>query len=235
MVRVGVVIPAFNESSSISSLVEKISSLRIDGCEVVPIVINDASTDQTLEVLKLNKISYLNLPVNLGIGGAVQTGFIWAFEHGFDYAVQMDGDGQHPPEELYKLINAIDQKQADIVIGSRFIDNEGFQSSFWRRLGIKCISLNLRILMGIRITDPTSGFRIFNRRALALALKEYPDEYPEPESLVYFKLKGLTFFEIPVLMQERLGGVSSISGFKSIYYMLKVTIAMFFTHFRYRK
>lgn len=235
MVRIGIVIPAFNESASILLLLNQLKNLRINSCDIIPIVVNDASTDQTLRVLESSNVNYLNLPVNLGIGGAVQAGLIWAFNQQCDFAVQMDGDGQHPPNELFKLVQSINYSGADVVIGSRFIENAGFRSSFWRRVGIKIISFNLKILIGIKITDPTSGFRIFNRKAIALTLKEYPDEYPEPESLVYFKLNGLKILETPVVMIERLNGTSSITGFKSFYYMMKVSIAMFFTFIKFRK
>jgi len=235
MVRIGIIIPAYNESESIIQLVDRINQLKLNECEINYVVINDASTDQTLETLQKNKINHLNLSINLGIGGAVQTGFQWAFKNQFDYAVQMDGDGQHPPEELIKLIDAIILNGSDLIIGSRFIDKQGFQSSFFRRLGIRCISIILQLFIHQKISDPTSGYRIFNKKAINLSFKVYPDEYPEPESLVYFKLNGLKISEIPVMMNERVSGKSSISGLNSIYYMFKVSIAMFFTYFRYRK
>lgn len=235
MVRLAIVIPAYNESEAIVNVVQNISGIKIEGVEILYVVVNDCSKDNTLQVLIDNKLNHIDLPVNLGIGGAVQTGLIWAFENGFDLALQMDGDGQHPADQVFKLIDKWKSESADVVIGSRFIDNQGFQSTFWRRVGISYLRFLARFLVGINITDPTSGFRLFGKRALQLSAEFYPDDYPEPQSLVYFKLKGLKVLETPVIMKSREAGQSSISGFKSIYYMIKVTLAMFFTYMRFKK
>ena len=170
--------------------------------------------------------------MNLGIGGAVQTGILYARENDFDLAIQLDGDGQHPPKELPKLINHHLETGANIVIGSRFLEKEGFQSSFARRMGIKYFHWVNRLMTGEQIYDSTSGFRLFDRKAIALASLSYPDEYPEPESLVVFSKAGLKIAEVPVVMAERQSGQSSIRSFGSLYYCFKVTLAMFFSFIR---
>ena len=174
----------------------------------------------------------LDLPVNLGIGGAVQTGIRYARDNNFDLAIQLDGDGQHPPKELAKLINYHNQTGANVVIGSRFLEKEGFQSSFARRLGIQYFHWLNRIMTGQAIYDSTSGFRLFDRKAIELAAASYPDEYPEPESLVVFSKAGLKVAEVAVVMAARQGGQSSIRSFGSLYYCIKVTLAMFFSFIR---
>jgi len=230
MIKIAVVIPAFNEEKSIEKVVSNIYTLNVSNKYLfVPIVVNDCSVDNTLEILeKINCIT-LDLPVNLGIGGAVQTGFKYAFDYQFDYAIQSDGDGQHPAEEIPNMVDAIQKNKFDVVIGSRFIDNKGFQSTFIRRIGIKYFKNLLKILCNIEVNDPTSGFRIINREALAVVYDYYPDEYPEPESLVLYKYHNLKIGETAVNMVERQGGKSSIRGFSSMYYMIKVSLAIFFT------
>jgi len=174
----------------------------------------------------------LDLPVNLGIGGAVQTGMIYALYKGFDYAIQVDGDGQHPPREIPKMVNAIQQSEANVMIGSRFITGEGFQSSSYRRLGISYLSWLIKMFTGFNITDSTSGFRLYDRKALEVIEAYYPDEYPEPEAIIYFKRQGLKIMEIPVLMESRQGGKTSISFVNSIYYFWKVSLALFFSYLK---
>ena len=191
------------------------------------IVINDASTDHTREMCEQNNIPHLNLPINLGIGGAVQTGYRFASRHGYDIAVQVDADGQHNPEFLNRMEQMLIEEQADMIIGSRFLENEGFQSSFMRRLGINFFSGLIRILTGQRITDPTSGLRMVGKKAIKLFSQDYPSDYPEPETDVQLVSRGFKVIEIPVVMNERQGGESSISARKSIYYMIKVTLAIF--------
>jgi glycosyltransferase involved in cell wall biosynthesis len=174
----------------------------------------------------------LDLPVNLGIGGAMQSGFKYALRNGYSHAVQMDGDGQHPPAELYKLLQAADETGANVVIGSRYLEKQGFQSTRVRRWGIRYFRWLNRLLTGKSILDSTSGFRLLDRQALQLAALYYPDDYPEPESLVFFAKKGLSVVETPVHMKEREGGISSISGMDALFYCVKVTIAMFFSFAR---
>ncbi len=219
-----VIIPAYNESLNIEKTVKDVTENAPDFDYVV---INDCSRDDTLEVLRKNHFSYLNLPVNLGIGGAVQTGYRYAYYHGYDMAVQFDGDGQHNAVYLRKMADELVSSGADMVIGSRFITKEGFQSSGVRRAGIKFFTGLIKLLTGNTITDPTSGLRIVDRKLLELFKEDYPKDYPEPESAVTVLSKGFKVKEIPVIMNEREGGVSSISMINGLYYMIKVSIAIF--------
>lgn len=226
-----VIIPAYNESASI---VDAIKDIRENATDFDYIVINDRSTDDTLEVLKKNNMNYLNLPLNLGIGGAVQSGYWYAYENGYDVAVQFDGDGQHDAKYLNKMVDHLVENTCDMVIGSRFIKKEGFQSSGTRRLGIKYFSLLIRILTGKKVTDPTSGFRMCNRKIIEIFSNNYPKDYPEPETAVAILRRKCKLEEIPVIMKPREEGVSSISPKKSIYYMVKVTLAMLIERTRKR-
>ena len=218
-----IVIPAYNEAGNIEKTVK-------DVMEHAPsfdyIVVNDCSKDDTLEILKKNQFNYLNLPVNLGIGGAVQSGYRYAYYHGYDTAVQLDGDGQHDAAYLEEMLNTLTAEKLDMVIGSRFIDNEGFQSSALRRVGINYFMGLIKVLTGKKITDPTSGLRMINRRLLKEFAFEYPKDYPEPESVVTAICKKYKVKEIPVIMRERLEGESSISLKKGVYYMIKVSFAI---------
>ena len=232
MQKLAIVIPAYNESASISGLIRELNATQIDGFQLVPVVVNDCSKDNTAEIVRKENCVLIDLPVNLGIGGAVQSGFIYAYENNFDFAIQVDGDGQHPPREIVKLLNCLIAENANIVIGSRFISKEGFQSSGLRRMGINYLRYLILLLTGKKITDATSGFRLFDRKTLELVQNYYPDEYPEPESLIYFHRKKLKIVETQVEMLERQGGVSSIRAFKTIYYMVKVSLAIFYTFIR---
>jgi glycosyltransferase involved in cell wall biosynthesis len=232
MVRIAVVIPAYNEEASIANVVKDIRAQSSAEVELTPVVVNDCSKDKTAEIINAAPCIALHLPVNLGIGGAVQTGFMYAYQNHFDYAIQVDGDGQHPANQIVNLYKHLIKHRLDVVIGSRFIDKQGFQSSFARRIGIRYFKwLNL-FLTGKRITDNTSGFRLLNRKALEITNRYYPDEYPEPEAVILFHKKGLLIGEYPVEMLERQGGVSSIGTWKSVYYMFKVTIAILFSYIR---
>lgn len=224
-----IIIPAFNESENILNTVKVIEK---DAPDFDYVVINDCSTDNTLEILKQNNINHIALPVNLGIGGAVQTGYKYALENSYDVAVQVDGDGQHDPKYLSALVDALEKNQADMVIGSRFINNEGFQSTFMRRVGIVYFTKLIHLLTGKTITDPTSGFRMCNQKVIALFAKDYPRDYPEPESIVALLKRNLKVLEVPVQMKERQGGVSSISASKSVYYMIKVSLAIMIENLR---
>lgn len=236
MPKIAAIIPAFNEEKSIASVVAEINALRnVAGLDVDAIVINDCSGDHTAEIASKIECVLINLPVNLGIGGAVQTGFKYALLKDYDYAVQIDGDGQHPPAEIAKLLKAMQEQKLDVVIGSRFIDKLGFQSTFTRRMGINYFMLLNSLLTGQRITDSTSGLRLINRKALEIVGNNYPDEYPEPESLVLYAFNKLKIGEVAVVMRERQGGVSSIGNLASLYYIFKVSLAMFFTYLRTRK
>jgi glycosyltransferase involved in cell wall biosynthesis len=230
--KILIVIPCYNEEQNIERLNAQIKAVSVPGCDIVPLFINDCSKDGSLSVLKKIGVKYLSNPINLRIGGTVQTGFMYAFKKGYDAAVQMDGDGQHPPEELHKIIAPLIANEADVVIGSRFIDKEGFQSSAMRRFGIDFFSKLNKMLVGITIKDSTSGYRIYNRKALEELVKYYPDEYPEPEAIVYLANKKIRIKEVPVLMHERQAGVSSIGKFSSIYYMVKVSLNSIFLHLK---
>ena len=224
-----IIIPAFNEESNIEKTVTAIQK-NAQGFEYV--IINDCSGDNTRQICEENGYNIVNLPINLGIGGAVQTGYKYALEHGYDVAVQVDGDGQHDPEFLSTMAEHLMDNGLDMVIGSRFIEKEGFQSSALRRIGIIFFSKLIKILTGTLITDPTSGLRMIGRNAMALFAVDYPRDYPEPESVVAVIQRGMKVEEIPVVMKEREGGVSSISLKKSVYYMIKVTLAIMIERIR---
>ncbi len=231
--KVLIVIPCYNEEASIPSVLNELQQTILPGgYQMQVLVINDCSKDNTSVVAKRSHAMVIDLPVNLGIGGAVQTGIIYARDNDFDIAIQLDGDGQHPPKELAKLIGFHLESGANIVIGSRFLQKEGFQSSFARRLGIKYFHWLNRLMTGLHIYDSTSGFRLFDRAAIQLAAVNYPDEYPEPESLVVFSKAGLKIAEVAVIMSPRLGGKSSIRHFGSLYYCVKVSLAMLFSFIR---
>lgn len=224
-----IIIPAYNEEANIVKTVE---SIERDAVGFDYIVINDCSTDRTKEICEEHGFHYVDLPINLGIGGAVQTGYKYAWENGYDMAVQVDGDGQHDPEFLELMAEYLETHQVDMVIGSRFIEKQGFQSSGMRRVGIRFFSGLIRLMTGKTITDPTSGLRMTGRNVIELFSKDYPRDYPEPESVVAILRKGLKVAEVPVIMREREGGVSSISMKKSVYYMVKVTLAILIERIR---
>ena len=224
-----VIIPAYNESESIEATVRDIIEKAPD---FDYIVINDCSTDNTAEICRRNHFHVLNLPVNLGIGGAVQTGYLYGWRQGYDVAVQVDGDGQHDPMFLGKMAEYLEKENLYMVIGSRFIEKKGFQSSGARRVGIRYFSWLIHLLTRVRITDPTSGLRLVNRKIMKEFSLNYPKDYPEPESVVAIICRGYQVKEIPVIMRERMGGVSSISMKKSLYYMVKVSLAILFEKIR---
>ncbi|MBR5509286.1 MAG: glycosyltransferase family 2 protein [Lachnospiraceae bacterium] len=224
-----VIIPAYNESGSIVKAVDDIRK-HAPGFDYV--VINDCSTDSTLSICRKHKINHVNLSVNLGIGGAVQTGYIYACQNGYDIAVQFDGDGQHDAAYLEMMAQELVSSQSDMVIGSRFIEKEGFQSSGLRRVGIRYFSVLIKLMTGKVVTDPTSGMRMVNKDVIRLYAENYPKDYPEPESVVAILRMGKKVKEVPVVMKEREEGTSSIGGFKSVYYMIKVTLAIFMERLR---
>ena len=224
-----IIIPAYNEEQNIVNTIESIKR-EVKGFDYI--IINDCSVDCTKEICEQNRYNIINLPINLGIGGAVQTGYLYAYENNYDVAVQVDGDGQHNPEFLETMAEYLLNHRLDMVIGSRFIEKKGFQSSITRRIGIKFFSLLIRLLTGKTITDPTSGLRMAGKRVIALFAKDYPRDYPEPESVVAILRRGYNVKEIPVVMKEREGGKSSISFRKSVYYMVKVTLALLIERIR---
>ncbi|MDO4294990.1 MAG: glycosyltransferase family 2 protein [bacterium] len=218
-----IIIPAYNEEACIEQTVRRIKE---EAPDFDYIIINDCSTDRTREICESQHFNVLNLPVNLGIGGAVQTGYQYALRHGYDLAVQMDGDGQHDPKYLKEMADCMEQGKYNLVIGSRFIEKEGFQSSVTRRMGIRFFEHLIHFLTGVVITDPTSGMRMADREVIRLFAMDYPKDYPEPESVVTLLRKGMKVREVPVQMRAREGGVSSISSSDAIYYMVKVSIAV---------
>ena len=222
--RILAIVPAFNEEDSIEST---IYDLRHNAPFVDILVINDGSSDSTEKRLEDLSVAHINLVKNLGIGGAVQTGYIYALQNNYDIAVQFDGDGQHDASYIRDLIQPIINGDADAVIGSRFIEEkDGFKSSFMRRTGINILSTVLKLASGNRIIDVTSGFRAVNKKAVELFANYYPDDYPEPEALAFLSRKGFRIAEVPVSMNERTGGSSSIKRLDSVYYMIKVTMAI---------
>lgn len=234
--KIAAIVPAYNEQGSIAQVVKEINETSQNSRLIIDaVVINDCSSDETPQIISSVLCVPLHLPINLGIGGAVQTGLKYALENNYDYAVQVDGDGQHPSNEIPKLINAAQKNNWDVVIGSRFINKEGFQSSFARRIGIGYFMWLNKILVNKKITDNTSGFRLLNRKALEIVCEYYPDEYPEPEAIILFARNNLNIGEIPVVMKQRQEGVSSIGTMKSLYYMVKVTLAIFSTFIRTKK
>ena len=218
-----IIIPAYNESENIEKTV---TAIKKNAPDFDYVIINDCSTDQTRKICERNHYNIINLPINLGIGGAVQTGYRYGYEEGDDVAVQVDGDGQHDPQFLNTMVEYLNENNLDMVIGSRFINKEGFQSSGTRRIGIKYFTILIRVLTGTMITDPTSGLRMVNREIMKIFAYDYPKDYPEPESVVSILRKEKKVKELPVIMKAREGGVSSISPKKSIYYMIKVTLAI---------
>lgn len=227
--RVLIIVPAYNEEENIEKVIKNIEKEKTGKEYIIDyLVVNDCSKDRTLDILKQEENNYVSLPINLGIGGGVQSGYLYALENNYDIAVQMDGDGQHDPEYLDDILQPILQGEADVVIGSRFINKEGFQSSFLRRLGIKMLSSVIYLVCKEKIKDVTSGYRAVNREVIKLFAGNYAQDYPEPEAIVLCAKNGYRIKEIAVKMKERQGGESSISPLKSIYYMIKVTIAIIF-------
>jgi len=222
--KILLIIPAFNESGSILKVIHDVNSLDMD---VDILVIDDASTDDTVPLVRQAGVSVISLDLNLGIGGAVQVGFQYAQENGYATIVRLDADGQHDAVYINELLKPIRDQDADMVIGSRFLSLRGeFQSSPLRRMGIFFFARIIGFLTQYTITDPTSGFCAWNDKCIHVFAEYYPVDFPEPESLVIAKKSNLKVLEVPVIMHERTSGASSISNLKSIYYMLKVTCAV---------
>ena len=227
--RILIIIPCFNEEKNIEKTVDAIRN------DYDYIVVNDSSTDNSWGVIKKRGYHAINLINNLGIGGAMQTGYKYAYKNGYDIAVQFDGDGQHNAAYLDEMAEVLVETDSDMVIGSRFIEKEGFQSSGLRRVGIGFFTKLIKMLTKKVITDPTSGMRIVNRRLLEVFTNDYPKDYPEPESTVTALSKGYKITEIPVKMNEREEGASSISNLKGVYYMIKVSIAIIIARLNNRR
>lgn len=225
-----IIIPAYNEGRNLSKL---FNELRQHCSQYDIVVVNDCSKDNTLDVCKEYCVDVIDLPVNLGIGGAVQAGYKYALQNGYDIAIQVDGDGQHDPAYIDSLIEGL-TKGADLCIGSRFLEGDGYQSTKSRRLGIMYFYRLIYFFTGQRIKDPTSGFRACNRKALNLFVQDYPRDYPEPESIVNASRHGIKICEIPVVMKPREEGRSSITSTRSIYYMIKVSLAIIIASFYHK-
>lgn len=218
-----IIIPAYNEAANIEKVINNIVQ---NYPQYDYVIINDGSTDKTEKVCINAGYQVLNLPINMGIGGAVQTGYRYAKKNNYDVAVQIDGDGQHDVAFLEDMLKLLESGEADVVIGSRFVQKEGFQSSQIRRVGIRFLSILARILTGVQIRDITSGYRVVNRRFIEIYANDYPADYPEPEAMIIAAVYGGRIKEYPVIMRERENGTSSITFKKSVYYMIKVTLAM---------
>jgi len=222
--KILVIVPAFNECGNIRRTVEEIRNTTKD---VDVLVIDDGSSDDTANQAALAGGMVVSLPFNLGIGAAVQTGFQYAQKHQYDIAIQIDGDGQHDALYIDKILNPLLRQEADLVVGSRFLEKTGgFQSSFSRRVGINFFVHLINALTKVKVNDPTSGFRAYNKKMIALFSEYYPHDFPEPEAIVVAQQAGGRIVEVPVVMRAREAGSSSIRYFKTLYYMAKVTLAI---------
>jgi glycosyltransferase involved in cell wall biosynthesis len=216
------IVPALDEEASVAEVVAELRSLP--GIDVL--VVDDGSSDRTAAVARAAGARVVSLPFNVGIGGAVQTGFMWALEHGYRVAVQVDGDGQHPAGEVDLLVGAVRSGEADLVIGSRFLGAGSYRAPFARRVGIRVFSSVVSAIVRVKVTDTTSGFRAAGPEAIALFARAYPHDYPEVETVIVAHRAGLRVQERPVEMRLRQGGASSITPFRSAYYMIKVLLAI---------
>lgn len=221
--RLLAIVPALNEAQVIASVIEEIHR-ALPGADVL--VVDDGSTDATAEVAATAGARVARMPFNVGIGSAVQTGFRVAVEEGFDVAIQIDGDGQHPADQVPRLLAALTESGASYAIGTRFGAGGEYRPSFARRWGISIFSRLVSILARQRLTDTTSGLRAVDRRAIALFAEHYPHDYPEVEAIILARRNGLRIIEVPVTMRQRETGRSSISPIRSLYYMVKVTLAV---------
>ncbi|MDD4036645.1 MAG: glycosyltransferase family 2 protein [Bacilli bacterium] len=233
--KVLIIIPVYNEEQNIINTVNSLNNIDIKGIKLDYMVINDGSIDNTKDILIENNIKFIDLPCNLGIGGAVQTGYKYALYNNYDVAIQFDGDGQHNSEYIKDLIKGITDGY-DFVLGSRFIGNiNTFKSTTARRIGSGFISSLIKLCTKKTITDPTSGFRACNKEVIKLFASEYPTDYPEPDTLVVLLKNNYKVLEIPAEMNKRNNGASSITFFKSIYYMIKVSLSIIITSIEKRR
>ena len=223
------IVPAFNEERNVGRVLDELSAID-PGLDVV--VVSDGSTDRTAEVASARGAYVIRLPFNLGIGGAVQTGFRYAWEEGYELAVRLDGDGQHDPGELRLLVAPVVAGEADLAVGSRFVEGRGYRSSPARRVGIRILARVVSLIARQRLTDTTSGFQACNRRAISVYAADLPHDYPEVEGMVMAIKHRIRLVEVPVTMREREHGRSSIGTLASIYYMIKILLALFVDLFR---
>jgi len=223
------IVPAYNEEHTVGRVIEEIQAFD-PGFAIV--VVDDGSTDRTALVAERVGVQVLRLPFNLGIGGAVQTGYQYALDNGFEVAVQVDGDGQHNPHEIARLVDPILEGKADMVVGTRFAEGGGYRGTRLRRVGIHLFAGLVSLMVGQRVTDTTSGFRAVNRKGIRLFAADYPHDYPEVEATVLLARHRLRMVEVPVVMRIRETGSSSITALRSVYYMVKVLLALFIGLFR---
>jgi glycosyltransferase involved in cell wall biosynthesis len=228
-VRRVVIVPAHNEEECVAGVIQEV---RAGDPELEIVVVDDGSGDRTAQIAEAAGAIVLRLPFNVGIGGAVQTGYQYARDNGFDIAVQVDGDGQHDPNEIERLLEPIRNGQADMVVGTRFAAGGGYRGTRLRRVGIRIFAAIVSRLVSARVTDTTSGFRAVNRKAICLFATEYPHDYPEVESTVLLVRHGMRMVEVPVQMRVRETGHSSITALRAAYYMIKVLLALFIGLFR---
>jgi glycosyltransferase involved in cell wall biosynthesis len=220
MSKILIIIPAYNESKTLKSVVNQ---LKCNIPEADILVINDCSNDETENILKEENINHINLISNLGIGGAMQTGYIYALKHNYDIAVQIDGDGQHDSYNIKEILRPIQENKADMVIGSRYIEKTSYKTPIFRKIGMMYFKNLINLITNKKINDTTSGYRAVNNKVIKLFANDYPKDYPEVEVLVKLNKRGFRMLEVPVEMHERKAGFSSITPIKSVHYMLKVT------------
>jgi glycosyltransferase involved in cell wall biosynthesis len=229
--KILVIVPAFNEEGAISDVIREIRDI---GLKLDILVVNDGSDDRTEFEVRATGCKVVSLPFNLGIGGAVQTGFKYAANNRYSIAIQVDGDGQHIASEIPKLIDPIQNQKADVVIGSRFLEKKGYTTSWIRKGGVAVFMALNSLVLKQKISDNTSGFRAYNSKAIQFLAEYYPQDYPEPESVILLGTNGFRLAEVPARMRERAHGQSSISAARSIYYMVKVVLAIFVDLFKER-
>lgn len=218
------IVPAFNEEYN---LPEVINDLKTHCPYIDILIVNDGSTDNTSDVARLLGAVVIDLPYNLGIGGAIQTGFLYALNQGYDFAVQFDGDAQHRADELAKILDPVINGEADLAVGSRFRERRTYRQTFMRMAGIRVFAFVLTRITGIKLTDTTSGFRAYGQNAIEAFAGYYPEDYPEVEAIVLLHRLGLRIVEVQVEMKSRRRGISSINATRAVYYMIKVLLAVF--------
>ncbi len=222
--KILVIVPAYNEEKSLPGVIR---DLKAHAPDIDVLVVDDGSQDATPHILDKADANVVNLPFNLGIGGAMQAGYLYADRQGYDIAVQFDGDGQHMAEEIEKLLRPLTSDAADLVVGSRFLTRGGYSAPLPRKIGIWIFSFLLSRILDTRVTDTTSGFRAANRRVIEYFARHYPEDYPEVETLVLLHKRGFRILEVSTAMRGRTGGRSSITPVRSAYYMVKVVLAVF--------